>query len=82
MVRLVTALQRAGKLYRQVAIHFLTTVLLGGLVAGAYALYLHFRPAEPADDPIQRYGIDQLMPGYPGRTPEEIAVLMKETYDD
>jgi hypothetical protein len=77
----VTALQKAGQIYRQIAIHFLNTVLLGALVVGGWYLYGRLRSTKPADDPIQRYGIDQLMPGYPGRTPEEIVVLMRETYD-
>lgn len=70
-----------AQVYRQVAIHFLSTVLLGVLAAGVYFLCVRFRSAAPADDPIQRYGIEQLMPGYPGRTPDEVAVLMRETYD-
>jgi hypothetical protein len=81
MVRAVTALQKAAQIYRQIAIHFLSTALLGALAVGAYALYLHFGSTEQTDDPIKRYGIEQLMPGYPGRTREDIAVLMKETYD-
>lgn len=77
----MTSFQKIAKIYRHMAIYFLNTVLLGAVLAGAYALYIRVRPDGQMDDPIKRYGIDQLMPGYPGRTPEQVALLMKETYD-
>jgi hypothetical protein len=77
----VTSLQKFALVYRNVAIHFFSTVLLCGAAAGLYFLYAHFRSPALRDDPIKRYGIDEILPGYPGRTREEVADIMKETYD-
>jgi hypothetical protein len=77
----VTSFEQVKQGYRDLAVYFLNTVLLGAVGAGLYFLAVRLRSTPPADDPIKRYGIAQLMPGYPGRTPEEVALLMKETYD-
>ncbi len=67
--------------YRSLALYFLNTVFLSAVVGGFYLLYMHIRSQARHDDPIKRYGVESLMAGYPGQTAEEVAALMRETYD-
>ena len=77
----MTSFQKFAQGYRNFALWFLNSVLMCSIAAGVYFLVKRARESKQADDPIKRYGVAQLLPGYPGRSAAEIAVLMKETYD-
>jgi hypothetical protein len=74
------AFERAARAYRTLAVYFMNTVLMGAVVFTGYYLIHRWRESSPVENPIERYGISELMPGYPGRTEGEVAAIMKETY--
>jgi hypothetical protein len=77
----MTSFERMARGYRNLAVYFLNTALLGVVVFGGYLLITRWRSTPPADNPAERYGLAELMPGYPGWTTQQVAALMKETYD-
>ena len=76
----MTTFQKVARAYRILAVLFFTTVLLGALVAGTY-LALHFKTSKPPENPIQKYGFTELQSGFPGRSTNDIAALIKEAWE-
>lgn len=76
----MTPFQRIGRLYRSLALFFLNTVLIGAVVIGVYFLVTHVKATKEPEDPIVKYGITELLGGYPGHSTNEIATLIKEAW--
>jgi len=77
----MTSFQKFARGYRNFAVHFLNTALLCAMAAGVYFLVMHLRQGKRVEDPMTKYGVTQLLQGYPGRSSNEIAVLINEAYD-
>jgi hypothetical protein len=78
----VTSFQRFARGYRDFAVYFLNTVLMAVVVAGVYFLVTRSRQRKPVEaNPITKYGIEELLPVYPGRSKDEIAGILKEAYE-
>ena len=76
----MTTFQRIARIYRSIAILFLNTVLLGGVVAGIVWLTMRLKP-KPPENPIEKYGFPMLQSSFPGLSTNEIALLIKESWD-
>jgi hypothetical protein len=75
-----TRFEKVACVYRTIALVFLNTLLVGVVGGGIIFLISRSKRTEPPENPLAKYGLAKLQPLYPALSPDEIVVLLNESW--